>query len=101
METRPIAFSSNLVLFRKKKYLKQRDLAAALGVSASAVSSWETGISTPQLETLYRICDFLDITLSALLGIEDYCSADERELLDAYRGHPEMQKAVRTLLGLD
>ena len=101
MRTRPIAFSSNLVLFRKKKSLKQRDLAAALGVSASAVSSWETGTSTPHLETLYKICDVLDISISDLLGIEDHYSSDERALMKAYQGHPEMQKAVKKLLDLD
>ena len=37
----------------------------------------------------------------ALPDIEDYYSVDERALLDAYRKHPEMQKAVKTLLGIE
>ena len=43
--------------------------------------------------------DFDDI--SDLLGIEDHYSVDERALLEAYRKHPEMQKAVKTLLEIE
>lgn len=101
METTPNLFSKNLNYYRKAHGLKQKELAAILGVSAAAVSSWETGISTPHLETLYKICSVLDISISDLLGIEDHYSVDERTLLDAYRKHPEMQKAVKTLLGIE
>lgn len=101
METMTNLFSKNLNHYRKARGLKQKELAAKLDISAAAVSSWETGISTPHLETLYKICNVLEISISDLLGIEDHYSVDERALLEAYRKHPEMQKAVKTLLEIE
>ena len=101
MEATQNTFSQNLNRYRKARGFKQKELAAVLHISAAAVSSWETGISTPHLETLYRICDVLDISISDLLGIEDHYSSDERALMKAYQGHPEMQKAVKKLLDLN
>ena len=101
MDATQNTFSQNLNHYRKAKGFKQKELAAVLHISAAAVSSWETGTSTPHLETLYKICDVLDISISDLLGIEDHYSGDERALISAYQGHPEMQKAVKKVLEID
>ena len=45
----------NLIFYRKKMKKTQKDLAAALGVSAAAISSWECGNNSPDIDTLFMI----------------------------------------------
>ena len=46
----------NIAFYRKKHKKTQKDLAAAIGVTAAAVSSWECGNNTPDVDTLFMIC---------------------------------------------
>lgn len=101
MENENNVFAKNLIFYRKQKKLLQRELATTLEVSTSAVSNWESGINYPRLDTVYKICDVLEISVGQLLGIGDLqCSRDDQALLEAYKEHPEMQEAVRKLLGI-
>lgn len=50
---------------RKQKRYTQQEVADALGVSRVAVSQWENGTSDPSTDNLIRICDYLDLNLSA------------------------------------
>lgn len=60
--------SENIRLCRRDKNLTQEQLAEALNVTVGAVSKWESGANTPELETLVRIADFFDLSVDALLG---------------------------------
>ncbi len=53
--------------YRKEKGLTQEDLAGKLGVSAQAVSKWETDASCPDISLLPQLCKVLDITTDELL----------------------------------
>jgi len=56
---------------RKAKGLKQKELAAMLGVEVTTISRWETGWSGIPLFRLGDIAAALDVTASDLLeGIE-------------------------------
>ncbi|MDR2867301.1 MAG: pentapeptide repeat-containing protein [Acholeplasmatales bacterium] len=46
---------------RKEKNLAQVDLADLLGVSFQVISKWERGESSPDINTLGRICEILEI----------------------------------------
>ena len=95
-------FKDNLTYHRKKTGLLQKELAEKLGVSTSAVSNWEGGINYPRLDTVYKICDVLEITLGQLLGIDETkLNEEELALIRAYKKNIPMQEAVRRLLGLD
>ena len=48
--------------FRKTKGLTQRELGDAIGVSASAVSQWESG-GTPDISLLPALSDVLGVTV--------------------------------------
>ena len=101
MENENNVFAKNLIFYRKQKKLLQRELATALEVSTSAASNWESGINYPRLDTVYKICDVLEISVGQLLGLgASQYSQDDQELLNAYKEHPEMQEAVRKLLGI-
>ena len=52
---------------RMERGLKQKELAQIVGVkSPSAVSNWEKGLSTPDIEMCVRLCRALNIRLSYL-----------------------------------
>ena len=56
-----------LVEQRKKSGKLQEDLARYCGVSKSAVSKWEKGISRPSIFYLPKIASFYHITIQKLL----------------------------------
>ena len=44
--------SERIYQFRRNSGLSQEQLAEKIGVSRQAISKWESGISTPELEKL-------------------------------------------------
>ncbi len=90
--------------YREQRQLSQKDFAKAIGVSNSRVSNWELGINRPDADLLYVICQVLDISADELLGIKlkanEYCE-EEKKLVANYRAKPELQSAVKILLGID
>jgi len=52
---------------RKAKGATQEELGSAVGVSAQAVSKWETG-GTPDIELLPAIADYFDVSIDSLFG---------------------------------
>ena len=52
---------------RKTKGMSQEELADRLGVSRQAVSKWETGQSTPDLERVAGMSRLFEITVDELL----------------------------------
>lgn len=56
-------------LMRKQKNITQEDLGAIFGYGKSTVSQWETGVNTPDVETVAKIAKFLDCTTDYLLGL--------------------------------
>ncbi len=97
--------SNNIALYRKLKKLTQKELALRLGLSHTTVSSWETGTSSIDIDTLYKVCLILDVTLGDMYGkymdVDKEFSREEKKLVYAYRSHPEMQAAVNVLLKID
>jgi transcriptional regulator with XRE-family HTH domain/phage FluMu protein Com len=53
---------------RKKKGLSQTDLATEIGVSAKAVSKWETGEAQPTLENVSRLAEVFHVSTDYLLS---------------------------------
>ena len=50
-----MTFAQTIKRWRKRAKLTQQSLANALGTTVTTVSRWETGRSTPDLETMKRI----------------------------------------------
>ena len=53
--------------YRKKKNLKQDELAEMLGVSAQAVSKWENDLSCPDISLLPELSRILGISIDELV----------------------------------
>ena len=54
-------------LLRKSRGLSQEQLAAELDVSRQAISKWECGDSTPDLDKLRAICTYFGVTTDHLI----------------------------------
>jgi len=61
-------FGVNLKRLRKKRGLKQQDLAERLGVERPTVANWERGAKYPGLPLLVRLSEVLGVSVDALLG---------------------------------
>ena len=62
--------SERIYKFRRKSGLSQEQLAEKIGVSRQAISKWESGTSTPELEKLLALSDCVSITLDELVKDE-------------------------------
>lgn len=63
-------FRERLRAVRRQRKLTQEQLAAAVDVSAPAVSQWETGASETDFQTVKRLAQVLNVTTDYLLGDE-------------------------------
>jgi len=63
METKDVLKS-----IREKNNLTQDEMAEKLFVTRQAVSRWETGETTPNIETLKQISTAFDVSINTLLG---------------------------------
>ena len=73
-----INIGENIRRCRTEQNLTQEQLAYELGVSAQAVSRWETGTTYPDIMLLPVIADFFHLTLDELMGREKELSQKER-----------------------
>ncbi|RKJ41156.1 XRE family transcriptional regulator [Acutalibacter sp. 1XD8-33] len=61
-------FSSRLKPLRQSMNLAQEQLACLLGVDRSTISSYESNMRQPSLDTLWRIADVFGVSTDYLLG---------------------------------
>lgn len=92
----------NLNKYMKLRQKKGVDLANQLDITTASASRMMTGVSVPSVEQVLKICEFLDITLYELLGIENpYNLNDEEiEIINTIRKNPEAFKYVKQLLNI-
>lgn len=57
----------NIKRFRTQRHMTQDELAQQLNVTRQAVSNWETGKTQPDIETLHKIAQILDVTMEELI----------------------------------
>jgi transcriptional regulator with XRE-family HTH domain len=65
-------FSTRLQELRKEQGLSQNALAKALNSSQKTISAYETGESSPTIQTILKIADFLNVSTDYLLGRSDF-----------------------------
>ena len=58
----------NLKTLRKQKGFSQEELATRLHVVRQTISKWEKELSVPDADTLIRLAEILDVSVSELLG---------------------------------
>lgn len=60
--------SEKIYALRRKSGLSQEQLAEKIGVSRQAISKWECGLSTPELDKMKALSEFFNITVDELAG---------------------------------
>ena len=77
MELNQLKIGENIAALRKAKGLTQEQLAAQLGISAPAVSKWETNASCPDIALLCPLARALGTNVDTLLQFEETLSDQE------------------------
>lgn len=72
-------FNDKLQQLRKQRNLTQEELAAALYVSRTAVSKWESGRGYPNIDSLKAVSKFFSVSVDELLSGEELISLAETE----------------------
>lgn len=100
--------AKNLLFYRKKAGLTQKELAAKLGVKNTAVSNWESGNNSIDIETLFSACEIFGVTLNDMYGRYSVgksspavLSTDEERLLVTFRRlNPQGQEYILQTLDM-
>ena len=98
--------AKNILFYRKRKKLSQKALAEMIGVKHNTISSWESCTNSVDIDSLFKICDALDISINVMMGIDDTVDSfpitdNEKKLITAYRNHAEMQPAINKMLDIE
>lgn len=51
--------------------VKQSELALHCNLTKQTISNFKSGVSYPSIQSLYKICEFLDCSADYLLGLSD------------------------------
>ena len=97
--------------YRKRNQLTVNDVSLMLHersieVAPKTIYGWESGQANPSADMLLTLCEMYNITdILAVFGYKEdesyfHVTASERALIESYREHPELQKAVNKLLDL-
>lgn len=91
-----MSLSDNLKEARQRKKLTQEELANILGKSKNVISNWERGDNKPDADTLFALCDILDVDANFLLGwsenMDFALSIKEQDHIKKYRNLDERGK---------
>lgn len=104
---------NNLRTIREKKNITQLRLSLEAGVAQETISGYELGKTTPSVETLCKMADFLNTSVDYLLERTDIqtpisqltiegLSANELEIIALYKkmGKEQRTKVLGFMLGL-
>ena len=69
--------AKRLVQLRKQKGLSQEALAERLNLSRQAISKWERGESSPDIENIIQLAKFYEVSFDELLSSDEYSVSNE------------------------
>lgn len=89
--------ATNLLFYRKKSKLTQKELADRIGVKNNTISQWENGTNSIDVEVLFNICEVLEVSVSDMYGsfsntTELSLSASEMDIVSKFRKLDERGK---------
>lgn len=95
--------------YRKKNQYTVNDVSLMLhersiNVAPKTIYGWESGQANPSADMLLTLCELYNIEdILSAFGYTDaenfHISTAEKDLIEHYRQHPELQEAVGVLLG--
>ena len=104
-------FWNNLVEICNKRNTTPTAVVKELKISGGSVTAWKEG-SIPRSTTLKKLADYFNITVEELLkneknpvlsnGNDNFSlTPREKQIITAYREHPELQPAIDKMLNID
>lgn len=69
---------TRLQQLRKEHKVSCRQLGKEIGLSASALSHYETGINIPSMENVLKIAEYFDVSIDYLVGRTEYRNQEEQ-----------------------
>jgi len=99
----------NLLHYRKKRNMTQKELAEKLGVKHNTISSWENGTTSINVDILFKICEILKISLIDIYGRDSIVNIPEndvdkqnlQQLVDDYKSlNSEGQEYIQNIMDL-
>ena len=92
--------AKNILYYRKKAKLSQKEVAEQLGVSIPAVSKWENGTNSIGIEILFDLCQLLGVPVNKIYGVDG--EVEQNDILEKYNALDEHgRKLVDAVLGLE
>lgn len=82
---------------RDAKGYKDADISKNCGIAQSSLSEWKSGKTTPKIDKLKAIANFLDVSLNELTGQKEeaeedyYIDKDTRDLAEFLHKNPAYQ----------
>lgn len=76
MGTEPTVLADRLLLARRRRQMRQDDLATAIEVSTQTISRWENGDREPRASDLQSLAEALGVSVAWLLGGDTGFAAD-------------------------
>lgn len=64
-------FNENLKMARENKNMTQKEVADSIGVAKSTYSLYESGNREPNVQTIKKIADTLNVSADDLLGLNE------------------------------
>lgn len=65
------SFGKRIRELRLKNNLTLEELGKLIGKPKQTINNWEMFVSTPPLETLWKLADYFDVSLDYLVGRND------------------------------
>lgn len=92
-------FGDKLKELRKRKNLKQEDIANLVNVGYTSVSNWENNVSEPSYDIVKTLANFFGVSTDYLLGVKPDDKDKIEKLKDALReyGIDDYDKAIKLL----
>lgn len=98
-----VIISKNLRKYRKQAKMSQIELAEKIGVRSSAISNWENGQNSIDIDLLFKVCKVLGVSINDMAEIEndsgtgtnkDYLMTDDDSIvIETYRKLPASERA--------
>ena len=78
------SIGETIASLRKKKGMTQNELAEKMNVTDKAVSKWERDLSCPDINTISKLADILDVSVEELLKVkkQDYSNNKIKDLIN-------------------
>ena len=91
------SIGETIASLRKKKGMTQNELAEKMNVTDKAVSKWERDLSCPDINTISKLADILDVSVEELLKAKKKENSNTTKMKDLIN---LILKAVALAMGI-